>query len=119
MLYTFENGASITHCILLTVAYLLGIQNMIANALSSQRFATYYKWELHDSAITDIFGPCGTPVRDLFATQNNTKCTQYCSRGGVGTQSEGDTLVLNWLCQTDELCLPPTRIRWERVRIIL
>lgn len=48
----------IAHHILLSAAYLLGIQNVIADLLSRQ-FVIDHEWELHDSMVHDIFDQCG------------------------------------------------------------
>lgn len=46
------------HSLLLLVAYLLGIQNVIADAVS-KNFLADHEWELHDSVVTDSFDHWG------------------------------------------------------------
>lgn len=83
----------ITHHILLSAAYLPGILNMIADSLSGQ-FVINHKWELQD--VHDILNQWRIPTRDLFASHINSKCNVYCSRGGLGHHSQGDTFILSW-----------------------
>ncbi|XP_044302570.1 uncharacterized protein LOC123031543 [Varanus komodoensis] len=69
---------------LLTV-HLTSVDNEEADALSRWMSTTHH-----------IFQHWGTPDIDLFATVDNAVYTNYCSWAGIGPNSLGDALMVNW-----------------------
>ena len=55
-----------------------------------------HKWTLNDSIFTHIFHDWGELLIDVFATANNTKCSQYCSCARIGSDSIRDTFMIDW-----------------------
>nr|XP_008176090.3 bromodomain-containing protein 4-like [Chrysemys picta bellii] len=58
----------------------------------------------------------GTLTRDLFTSQTNSKCTTYCSRGGLGHHSQGDALLLSWSGQIN-YAFPPLPLLPQDLKI--
>nr|XP_006116545.1 uncharacterized protein LOC102444972 [Pelodiscus sinensis] len=73
--WCIKNGVTIT------ASYLPGISNVIADSLS-RRFPVDHEWEMRCRISDLIFHRWHMPRVDLFATAQNAKCPQFCSRAG-------------------------------------
>ena len=66
------------HKVWLTVAYIPGIQNKIADA-KSRVFKDHLEWSLNTSLYDIIINKWGPPTVDLFASRNNAKVKRFVS----------------------------------------
>ncbi|KAF7246348.1 RNA-directed DNA polymerase from mobile element jockey [Varanus komodoensis] len=80
--------------IMLLAVHLAGTDNIKADMLSRQ-MSTTHEWELDRQICEKLFHLWGYPDTDLFATQGNRVCAQYCSRVGIGSGLMGDFLCLS------------------------
>lgn len=62
--------------------HLAGLQNSGADLLSRGRYY-YDDWSLHPGVANQIFGRCGSPEVDLFASEVNAKCARFFSIRGT------------------------------------
>nr|XP_025045344.1 uncharacterized protein LOC112547415 [Pelodiscus sinensis] len=108
-----------------TASYLPGIDNLVADSLS-RRFPHDHEWEIRTDVLNRIFARWGFPTIDLFATELNLKCPNYCSRAGIGQHSLGDAFLLHWGMAV-LYAFPPTvliprvleKINVDKARVIL
>lgn len=77
--------------------YLSGTQDLLADGLS-RHFATDLKWELCSLVENSIFAQWGALTWELFASQANTKCSLFSSRGVQG-QCSPLFLPVSWVLQ--------------------
>ncbi|KAF7246574.1 Origin recognition complex subunit 5 [Varanus komodoensis] len=73
----------------------VGTDNVEADALSRQ-MSTTHEWELDRPICDKLFRMWVYPDIDLFATRENRVCKLFCSRAGIGQDSRGDALMINW-----------------------
>ena len=66
--------------------HLPGLQNHGADLLSRGRYY-YIDWVLHSGVAKQIFGKYGCPSVELFASEQNAKCSRYFSIQGSATMS--------------------------------
>lgn len=95
----------ITNGFHISVTHVPGTENNLADSLS-RRSSVTHEWELNDALLWQIFHKWGKPLIDVFAIQQNSKCTQFCVRGGRDPMSMEDGLLLNWSNRHLYLFLP-------------
>lgn len=61
----------------LVVLHLPGELNTTAGALS-RGYSSFHKMEINWTYLSQVFARWGTPVVDIFATQQNMKCNAFC-----------------------------------------
>lgn len=83
-----SSGNSATRHIFPLAVYIATHDNHVADSLSRKQTETH-KWSLNPEVFRSLCDWWGTPTVDIFATEHNTECTQYCSRAGLGNQSLG------------------------------
>lgn len=81
--------------IYLKASHLPRSQDCLVNHLS-RSFSRDHEWGLRPDATKSIFQILGMPEVDLFATQQNRRCYQLCSRGGLSPGSMMDAFLLSW-----------------------
>uniref|UniRef100_A0A8C0JAD5 Progesterone immunomodulatory binding factor 1 n=1 Tax=Chelonoidis abingdonii TaxID=106734 RepID=A0A8C0JAD5_CHEAB len=90
--------------------------NAMADTLS-RKFYQDHKWELNTPVILDVFRMWQFPMIDLFATAQNTKCLQFCSRAFL---IKWNTSLLYTFPSTPPfLAHVLHKIRQDRSRVIL
>ena len=77
------------------VVHLSMDNNTLADHLSQLPTRTH-EWTLNDAIFHRLCKRWGTPSVDLFASDANNKCTQFCSRAGRDSTSLGDAFLMNW-----------------------
>ncbi|KAF7246596.1 Tyrosine recombinase XerD [Varanus komodoensis] len=80
---------------MMLAVHLAGTDNVEADALSRQ-MSTTHKWELDRVVCNQLFQLRGQPDIDLFATRLNRLYGLFCSRVGLGLDSRGDALMIDW-----------------------
>ena len=69
---------AIKNRIMLTAAHLSGTQNILADDLSRLQIRPT-EWILNNAVVSEIFHLWGTPMVDLFASEENRKAKIFCS----------------------------------------
>ena len=69
---------AIKNRIMLTAAHLSGTQNILADDLSRVKIRPT-EWTLNNAVVSEIFHLWGTPMVDLFATEENRQAKIFCS----------------------------------------
>ncbi|KAM7161048.1 uncharacterized protein RBU57_010945 [Macrochelys suwanniensis] len=115
----------IAHDISLRAFHLPGINNSQADCLS-RVFSSQHEWSLHSEVTGQLFRAWGTPRVDLFATRQNRRCHQFCSRGGLEKDALSDAFLLSWSGQL-LYAFPPfplidkvlEKVKRDRVHVLL
>ncbi|XP_044304251.1 uncharacterized protein LOC123032438 [Varanus komodoensis] len=81
--------------ITLLAVHLAGTDNIEADFLS-RHMSQSHEWELDRRVRNRLFHRWGPPDIDLFATQQNRVCMNYCSRVGMGQGSSWDAFMIPW-----------------------
>ena len=112
------------HLLSITACHVPGLLNTGADLLSRGQLR-YHDWSLHGEVAAQIWARYGTPVVDLFASEENTKCQYFFSLTGSSTLGV-DALAHPWprglLYAFPPLPLiPPTlaRVRNQGLRLLL
>ena len=69
-------------------------ENVLADYLSRLQSCSR-EWALDDAVFHHLCHWWGTPQVDIFASQDNKKCSHYCSQAGVGLLSLGNAFMIS------------------------
>ena len=93
----------------LTVQFISGAHNTLADLLSRPKLMQATEWSLHPQVVQHLFSLWGTPHIDLFASQWNHKLPLYCSLMPDPKAHAIDSLSLQW-AGLDAYAYPPPRL---------
>ena len=93
----------------LSAHHLAGRLNVLADALSRNRWIDPREWSLHRSVAKQLFNRWGSPQVDLFATSLNSQLPLFMSLHLVPKSLATDALSVPW-SHLDAYAFPPTGI---------
>ncbi|XP_054843532.1 ankyrin repeat domain-containing protein 31 [Eublepharis macularius] len=76
----------------LQAVHIPGVSNSLADHLSRLQ-GDQHEWSLQEEYLLPVFAMWGSPDIDLFATEENFKARDYCSRGGFDSNQHSNKLV--------------------------
>ena len=89
--------------------HIAGNLNVLADRLSRSGQILSTEWELHPEAALLLFHRWGSPLTDLFATKENTKCLTFVSPYPEETAWATDAFSISWE-GLSAYAYPPTKI---------